>query len=65
VLPPSLFRLIKRCGRLSGVGKVVGPFPTSNLVDRVSVCLNLGSSKNCLDIGGVGVHLNSVSGKDG
>ena len=47
------------------MGKVVGPFLTSNLVDGVSVYLNLGSSKDRLDIGGVGVRSNSVSGEDG
>jgi hypothetical protein len=65
MLSTCLFRPIKRYGRLSSVGKVVGLFPTSNSVDRVSVYLNLGSSKDCLDIGGVGVCLNSVSSKDG
>jgi len=65
MLPPSLFRLIKRYSGLGGVGKVVGPLLTTNLVGGVSVYLNLVSGKDRLDIGGVGICLNSVSSKNG
>jgi hypothetical protein len=46
------------------VGKVIEPFLTSNLVDKIGVYLNLESGKNYLDIGGVGIYLNLVSSKN-
>ena len=60
VLPLSLFRPIGRCGGLSDVGKVIGPFLTSNSVGRVGVRSNSVSGEDRSDIGGVGVRSNSV-----
>ena len=64
ILPLSLFRPIKQYGGLGSVGKVVGPFLISNLVNKINICLNLGNSKDCLNIGGVGIYLNLVSDKN-
>ena len=62
MLPFSLFRPIGRCGGLSSIGKVVGPFLTSNLVGGVGVCSNSVSGEDRLDVGEVGVCLNLVIG---